>query len=361
MDELTRPRVHIEFDHNFDPVDWGNRYSAGQVPNELPYGFHHLIASGFDLQVRAAGRSWLINRAVGGTFRRLTGGFEFVDAIRSPSRRACDVAVCWNERTGVPAAARTVIPGEPPAVMGSIWMTDPHADIPKRSMKFAKWALRRASAVWANTDMQLKVLTEFGVPRDRAHLLLNPGIDSMFWHNERDEPANGLVLSVGNDRHRDHDYLVEIMGQVQQRLPGSRLKLITAQPVNFPAKLGVKLDHVTHPQLRSMYSESAVVAVALTPNIHVSGCTSILEAMACERPVVVTAYEGYERYVDHGKTGYLIAPGDKGAFVDALCELLEDPERARQMGHAGRQAVDERFSSEHFMSELGKVLHSVLR
>ncbi|MGA9306170.1 MAG: glycosyltransferase family 4 protein, partial [Candidatus Sulfotelmatobacter sp.] len=132
-------------------------------------------------------------------------------------------------------------------------------------------------------------------------------------------------------------------------------------PVVVPAGLGVKHQSVSHSELRRLYGHAAVVAVGLKPNLHISGATAVLEAMACERPVVVTATPGYDDYVAHGETGFLVPPGDEEAFAAAVRELLEDPERAREMGQAGRKAIEERFSSERTMAKLGHILGSALR
>jgi glycosyltransferase involved in cell wall biosynthesis len=354
-------RLHVEFVHTLDPAEWQRMHAAGLVPNPLPYGINRLLDHGFELEVRAANHAWLIERAVGGVGRRLSGGFELVDAARDRRRRSCDLAVCWCERTGVPAAARSVLPGEPPVAMGTLWMTDPNAELSPLNAKFARWAVRKAATVWANSRGQLDVLAEVGVPRSRLQLLHTPGIDADFWYSEREVPEPGLVLGVGNDRHRDHRFLVRAMARLNGSLPSSRLELVTHDPLVVPAELGVKHDSVSHPELRRLYGRAAVVAVTLKPNLHISGATSILEAMACERPVVVTAYTGYEEYVADGETGVLVPPGDEEAFAAAMRDLLEDPERAREMGRAGRKAIEERFSSERTMAELAQILGTALR
>jgi glycosyltransferase involved in cell wall biosynthesis len=124
----------------------------------------------------------------------------------------------------------------------------------------------------------------------------------------------------------------------------------------------VKHKSVSHPELRHLYGRAAVIAVALKPNIHTSGSTVILEAMACKRPVVVNANpgSGYEDYVTHGETGFLVPAGDEEAFAAAIQKLLEDPELAREMGQAGRRAIEERLSSEKTMAKLGQILCSTL-
>jgi glycosyltransferase involved in cell wall biosynthesis len=70
---------------------------------------------------------------------------------------------------------------------------------------------------------------------------------------------------------------------------------------------------------------------------------TILEAMAQGTPVVATAVGGTPEVVD-AETGILVPPGDVEALTAALRDLLADPERARQLGDAGRLRVEAEFS-----------------
>jgi alpha-maltose-1-phosphate synthase len=105
--------------------------------------------------------------------------------------------------------------------------------------------------------------------------------------------------------------------------------------------------------------------VALLTAATVFACPSIyeplgivnLEAMACETAVVATATGGIVEVVDDGVTGLLVPidPVDDGTgeprdpaqfahdFADRLNELVRNPDRAREMGRAGRARVIDRF------------------
>jgi glycosyltransferase involved in cell wall biosynthesis len=63
----------------------------------------------------------------------------------------------------------------------------------------------------------------------------------------------------------------------------------------------------------------------------------ILEAMASGLPVVATAISGIPLAIDDGIHGRLVAEGDGPALGAALDELLSAPDRAREMGAAGRR------------------------
>jgi glycosyltransferase involved in cell wall biosynthesis len=68
-----------------------------------------------------------------------------------------------------------------------------------------------------------------------------------------------------------------------------------------------------------------------------------MEAMAASQPVVAFALPALREYVVEGATGHLVEVGDVDAMAAAIAALLDDPERAREMGAAGRRVVEERF------------------
>lgn len=78
---------------------------------------------------------------------------------------------------------------------------------------------------------------------------------------------------------------------------------------------------------------------------------TVLEAMACARPVVATAVGEVPEAVVPGETGWLVPPRDPAALADALAALVDDPGRASAMGRAARARVEAEFSLERTVRE----------
>jgi starch synthase len=103
----------------------------------------------------------------------------------------------------------------------------------------------------------------------------------------------------------------------------------------------------------------SAATVFVCPSIYEPMGIVNLEAMACETAVVATRTGGIPEVVADGETGVLVpidpdpadpygAPRDPdafaGAFADAVNALVRDPNRAADMGIAGRKRAVEHFS-----------------
>jgi type III pantothenate kinase len=77
-----------------------------------------------------------------------------------------------------------------------------------------------------------------------------------------------------------------------------------------------------------------------------------IEALAAARPAVASATGGIPDWLEDGVSGLCVPPGDPALLAQALNELLDDPERRRKMGLAGKRAVAERFSAETHLDAL---------
>jgi len=86
---------------------------------------------------------------------------------------------------------------------------------------------------------------------------------------------------------------------------------------------------------------------------------SILEAMACQKPVVVTKTWALRRHLEEARAGILVDPLQSGDLVNGLARLLKDPHLCQTMGKQGRELVRKRFSLNQMAKEIADLYSSI--
>jgi hypothetical protein len=93
---------------------------------------------------------------------------------------------------------------------------------------------------------------------------------------------------------------------------------------------------------------------------HSEGLGSgVLLAMSGGVPVVASRVGGLPEAIRHRENGLLVE-NTAEAIAEAIGQLLRDPARARQYGHAARQTVMERFTVDHMVRHTMEVYRQVL-
>ena len=82
------------------------------------------------------------------------------------------------------------------------------------------------------------------------------------------------------------------------------------------------------------------------PSRTSGGVCAALEAMAAGRPVIATRLPELAEVVADGSVGCLVPPGDKTELSRQTRFLLNDADRRRAYGEAGRRRAAEHFSVE---------------
>ena len=86
-----------------------------------------------------------------------------------------------------------------------------------------------------------------------------------------------------------------------------------------------------------------------------------MEAMATGLPIISTDIGGVREMVVDDVTGEIIATENPRALADAICRMLDDRERARKLGIAGRERCAKMFAIENSVRELREVFASLTR
>ncbi|MGH8918691.1 MAG: glycosyltransferase, partial [Actinomycetes bacterium] len=122
--------------------------------------------------------------------------------------------------------------------------------------------------------------------------------------------------------------------------------------------IGVRRQASGLADIRRVYGRASFVTVATRPNLHASGMTVALEAMASGRAVIASATPGMEDYVVDGETGFLVRPGDRHALAERMQLLVGDPDLAGRLGAAGREKVRREHSSSRMADDLARLLRA---
>ncbi|MDD5672182.1 MAG: glycosyltransferase, partial [Candidatus Omnitrophica bacterium] len=96
---------------------------------------------------------------------------------------------------------------------------------------------------------------------------------------------------------------------------------------------------------------------SLTEGISIS----LLEAMAQEKPCVVTAVGGNPEVITDGVNGRLVPPRNPEKLAEALRELISDYAKAASYGRHARKTVETSFSIEAMMLRLDAEYARALR
>lgn len=158
----------------------------------------------------------------------------------------------------------------------------------------------------------------------------------------RIQPLKGLSVAVRavaglSGATRSGQALLVVVGGPSG--PQGEAELANARAVAAQSGLAARVRWVpaiAHELLSSYYRAADVCVV---PSWSESFGLVALEASACAVPVVASAVGGLADLVDHGRTGYLVDPGDVAGFARYLKELLDDVALARLMGAAALEAT----------------------
>lgn len=111
-------------------------------------------------------------------------------------------------------------------------------------------------------------------------------------------------------------------------------------------------------ELPGLYAACDVFCLPSTSRLEAFGIAA-LEAMATEKPVVLSNIPGVAELVDDGVNGLLADPVNARDLAAKMHAILDDAEAARAMGKRGRARVLERFTLRAVVDQLEQVYREV--
>lgn len=98
----------------------------------------------------------------------------------------------------------------------------------------------------------------------------------------------------------------------------------------------------------------------ILPSSHENLPITVLEAMACGLPLVVTPVGALPEFLADGEQALLVDPGDSQALAGTVLSLARDAALRRRLGEAARRLYRERFETERILAEIERVYREAL-
>jgi glycosyltransferase involved in cell wall biosynthesis len=248
-------------------------------------------------------------------------------------------------------------------------------DFHLRGNALSRWKYRQVDCFICVSEAIRSMLIADGVRPERA-VTVNEGIDlsrieaapPARLHEElwlpHDAPIVGNVAALVP--HKGQRHLIDAAALVVRRVPDARFV------VAGEGELRPSLER----QIRDLRLQKHVLLVGFRPDVlslHKAFTifvlssvteglgTSLLDAMACGKPIVGTLAGGIPEVVEEGETGLLVPPRDPEALADAIVTLLQDPALRERLGANGLRAARHRFSAERMVEDTLRVYQGVAR
>jgi glycosyltransferase involved in cell wall biosynthesis len=321
--------------------------------------------------------TWLVAHARGELKRRAREGMRFVGFA---PRSEFDVQAAWQLGRVLREVKPQIVHAHDPMAVSlaamALQMRDAEAASPRvvasrrvdfhlKRHAFSKWKYRHVDRFIAASGVIAGILEADGVAQERISVVhdgVNVGyIDKQdpvdahaaFWL-PHGSPLVGNVAALAP--HKGQKHLVAAAARTIARVPDARFLIVGEGELKDALEKQIKTlaleRHVVLAGFRAdaiglMKSFDLFVMSSVTEGLG----SAALEAMACGRAVVATRAGGLPEAVADGDTGILVPPHDEAALADAIVTLLQDADRRRGMGEAGRARVIERFSVDRMVQD----------
>jgi glycosyltransferase involved in cell wall biosynthesis len=195
-----------------------------------------------------------------------------------------------------------------------------------------------------------------GLSAERVRRIAFQVDEKFFSPGEQAGPGHGVV-SVGREL-RDYPTLflalegTGIPVTVVASSPWSKREDQTQQgkiPTNVTLRKGLSSI-----ELRELYRRAAVVVVPLINVDWPAGVTSLFEAQACGRPVVISASEGIVDSLDPG-AAVTVPCGDAKTLRQAVVHLINRPTEAAAIAGAGLESVLRERTLDQFVARINEI------
>ena len=338
------------------------------------------------LGLRAAGHRAVMVAHPSGELRQRAQ--EGLDLVPLAPRAEMDLAAAWRLSRVVRQLRPDIVHAHDPhgvamAALALSMSTQPRKPrlVASRRVDFhlarnalSRWKYRQVDCFVCASEAIRRMLVQDGIAEAKTvtvHEGIDPGsIDAApraDLHQDlwlpRHAPIVGNVAALV--AHKGQRHLIEAAADVVRREPDARFVIAGEGELRGALEQQIRHLHLDkhvllagfRPDILSVHKAFDVfVMSSVTEGLG----TSLLDAMAAEKPVVATRVGGIPEVVIDGETGLLVPPRDHTAMAGAIAGLLADPRLRQRMGAAGLARVRQHFSVDVMIGKTLEVYRKLL-
>lgn len=227
------------------------------------------------------------------------------------------------------------------------------------------WTLKSADRVICYTYVEKKQIERLGVPVEKINVV-NNGVDTEKFKPLKTQKKTNVILWVGRYvPGKGVDILIEGFENFSKTHPDYILRMVGNGPFKMEAEKSVRaksleskvefIDSVSNEDMPEIYSESDIFVLT---SYEEGVPRSILEAMACGKPIVCSALPQLTEIVS--ESGLTFPVGDQYALSEAFRLLADDDTKRNRLGEMARARVLADYSWEKTVKRTLEIYQEVI-
>ncbi len=292
------------------------------------------------------------------------------DVVHTHSSKAGVLGRVAARRAGVPVVVHTV--------HGQAFHSYQSAFKNQLYIRAERFAARYCDRIYAVADAMVDQCVEAGVAPRTKYKTVYSGMDLEPYLNQRRDDKLAAQLKLPADvpvigkiarlfELKGHEYLIEAASMIMDEVGDVRFLLVGDGTLREELELAARaaglhenfiFTGLVKPEEIPRYTSLMDVLVHLS--LREGLPRTVVQAMAAGKPTVGFSLDGTPEAIIDGKTGYLCPPESVMSVAAAVTKLLKAPEKAKEMGEAGRELAQKRWDWHLMVDVLEKEYQELL-
>lgn len=214
--------------------------------------------------------------------------------------------------------------------------------------------------LFLSSNVRNQVKSELHLPDEKMEVIKwGPDLDFYNKYFVPQVSESKVIISAGKSG-RDHDTLVQAFSDLNTQLQLYCSKESAPKIKNIPSNIEIFADRrVSYKELVHHYSKAYAIAIPLEKTDSLAGLTSLLDALAVGKAVVMTKNKNIDIDIEKEKIGFWVEPNDTEGWKQAVTYLINNPDEVMEMGKRARKLAENKYNLKIFSMNLAKTLKTI--